>query len=666
MMLASPAMAQPATLPPLLVTAPAPTPDAAASEHQVPREELAARPVARTGEVLEAAPGLVVTQHSGEGKANQYFLRGFNLDHGTDLAISLDGMPVNMRSHAHGQGYADLNFLIPELLDGLRVRKGPYFADEGDFATAGALRLDLIDRLDRPLVQGTVGSFGYWRGLAAGSTRLGGGTLLGAGEIASYDGPWQRGDALARLNGLLRYSQGTAPDGFSLTGMAHDGHWRSTDQVPARAVSSGLVDRFGTLDPTDGGRAQRFSLSGRWATTGDFGTTSVSAHAIRSTLDLFSNFTYVLDDPVNGDQFLQRDRRWVLGGEVAHGVPWSAFGRAAETRIGVQTRYDDIRLGLFRTAGRALLAPVREDALRQDSVGVFTDTTLRPTGWLRLTGGLRADWMGGQVRSGTAANSGNAGAWIASPKAGIVLGPWWATEVFLNAGTGFHSNDLRGATIRVDPTDRLTPLARVPLLVRAKGAEIGVATRAVPDLASRLALFVLTLGSEILFVGDAGTTEAGRPSRRIGVEWTNHWRPLPWLGLDLDLAATRARFTDAAGAGRRIPGAPDLVMSAGVTLDDGLGWFGAVRLRHFGARPLTEDNSARSRATALVNARLGYRFENGMQASLEAFNLFDSRASQIDYFYASRLPGEPAAGVEDRHFHPAEPLALRFTLAASL
>ncbi|GGC32283.1 TonB-dependent receptor [Siccirubricoccus deserti] len=666
MALAGPAMAQTATLPPLLVTAPPPAAEASASEHQVPREEIAARPIARTGEVLEAAPGLVVTQHSGEGKANQYFLRGFNLDHGTDLAIRLDGMPLNMRSHAHGQGYADLNFLIPELLDGIHVRKGPYFADEGDFATAGALRLDLINRLDRPLVQGTVGSFGYWRGLAAGSMALGAGTLLGAGEAASYDGPWQRPEALVRLNGLLRYSQGTARDGFTLTGMAYNGHWRATDQVPARAVSAGNLDRFGTLDPTDGGRSQRFSLSGRWATTGDFGTTSVSAYAIRSTLDLYSNFTYVLDDPVNGDQFLQRDRRWVLGGEVAHAIPWTAFGRAAETRFGVQIRHDDIRLGLFRTASRALLSPVREDALRQDSVGFFTDTVIRPIGWMRLTGGLRADWMGGRVNSGTAANSGSAGEWIASPKAGIVFGPWWATEVFLNAGTGFHSNDLRGATIRVDPTDRLTPLSRVPLLVRAKGAEVGIATSAVPGLDSRLAVFVLTLGSEILFVGDAGTTEAGRPSRRIGIEWTNHWRPKPWLGFDLDMAATRARFTDSDGEGRHIPGAPNLVMSAGVTLDEGLGWFGTARLRHFGARPLAEDNSARSHPTTLVNARIGYRFANGMQASLDVFNLFNTRASQIDYFYASRLPGEPAAGVEDRHFHPAEPFAVRFTLAATL
>lgn len=661
-----PAVAQQVTLPPLEVVGTQPEPEPAASSHYVPREEIAARPVARTGEVLEAAPGLIVTQHSGEGKANQYFLRGFNLDHGTDLAISVDGMPVNMPTHAHGQGYADTNFLIPELLGGIRVRKGPYYSDDGDFATAGALRLDLVNALERPFVQGTVGSFGYWRGLAAGSTSLGAGTLLGAVDATAYDGPWQRPDNLRRINGLLRYSQGTEADGFSLTGMAYAGRWRSTDQVAARAVSEGLIDRFGTLDPTDGGRSQRYSLSGRWSRTGAYGTTRVSAYAIRSTLDLYNNFTYYLDDPENGDQFLQRDRRWIFGGEVVHSVPWAFFGRQAETRIGLQTRHDDIRVGLFRTASRTPLSTVREDQVQEHSVGFFTDTTIRPLEWLRVTGGLRADWAGGRVRSDTPGNSGNAGEWIGSPKAGIVLGPWWDTEFFLNAGTGFHSNDLRGATIRVDPNDRLSPLSRVPLLVRARGAEIGIATRAIPNLDSRVAFFALTLGSEILFVGDAGTTEASRPSRRLGIEWTNHYRPLPWLGFDLDVTATRARFSDSEGPGRRIPGAPNLIMAAGVTVDEGLGWFGTARLRYFGARPLVEDNSARSRATALVNARVGYRFANGLQTSLDAFNLFNTKASQIDYFYNSRLPGEPAKGVADRHYHPVEPLAVRFTVSASL
>ena len=659
-------LAPTALLPDILVTAPASVPATAASERLVSAEELAARPISRPGEVVEAAPGLIATQHSGEGKANQYFLRGFNLDHGTDLALTLDGMPLNMRSHAHGQGYADLNFLMPELLGGMLVRKGPYGADQGDFATAGQLDMTLADSLPRPMAQATLGSFGYWRGMAAGSLALGPGTLLLAGEATTYEGPWQRGDQLRRLNGLARYSQGTAAEGFSLTAMAYSSHWNATDQVPARAVASGLVSRYGTLDPTDGGQAQRYSLSGNWHREGEHGVTRVNAYAVRSTLDLFNNFTFFLDDPVRGDQFHQRDQRWLLGLNANHTMQGEVFGRPLQTRLGLQSRYDDIALGLYRTQARSLLATVRTDQVQQASMGLWGDATLRVADWARVTLGLRGDVAGGSVRSDLAANSGTAQQAIASPKAGLVLGPWHATELFLNAGTGFHSNDLRGATITVDPNDTLSRLSRVPLLVRAKGAEIGVRSRWLEGLDSSLAFFVLTLGSEILFVGDAGTTEASRPSRRVGVEWTNRWRLRPWLALDLDLAATQARFTSSDPAGNRIPGAPNLVAAAGLVLgQEGPGWFGGARLRTFGPRPLVEDNSAHSRPTALVNARLGYRLESGITARLDALNLFGARASQIDYFYASQLRGE-AAPVADRQFHPVEPVAVRFTLTVPL
>ena len=655
-----------ASMPEVVVRAPAPLPLASASERVITAEEIASRPIARPGEILEAAPGLIASQHSGEGKANQYFLRGFNLDHGTDLAITLDGMPLNMRSHAHGQGYADLNFLIPELLAEMRVRKGPYGADQGDFANAGQVDLSLRDSLPRPILQTTMGSFGYWRGLAAGSQALGPGRLLLAGEITAYDGPWERADRLRRFNGLARYSQGGEAAGFSLTAMAYSGRWNATDQVPARAVSAGLIGRFGTLDPSDGGLAARYSLSANAHLQGESGTTRAQAYAIRSTLDLFSNFTYFLDNPAQGDQFQQRDRRWVLGFDVSHSMPGTLLDRPLTTRIGVQGRHDEIALGLYRTEGRALLATLRRDALRESSLAIWGDATWRATDWLRATLGLRGDVLGGRVQSDLAANSGTAAQAIASPRGGLVFGPWWRSEIFLNAGMGFHSNDLRGATITVDPTDGLSRLSPVPLLVRARGAEIGLRQRLLPELETSLAFFVLTLGSEIIFVGDAGTTEASRPSRRIGVEWTSRWRPLPWLALEADIAATQARFTDQPGAGRYIPGAPNLVAAAGLVLGDGgPGWFADTRLRIFGARPLVEDNSTRSSPTALVNLRGGYRFENGVTARLDGLNLLGARASQIDYFYVSRLRGE-AAGVAGRHFHPVEPVAIRLTLSVAL
>ena len=341
------------TLPTTEIEAPVPPetlPTDAATSKTVSGESMRERPAMRPGEYLEITPGLIATQHSGEGKANQYYLRGFNLDHGTDLAISVDGMPANMRTHGHGQGYADIGFLIPELVDTLSYRKGPYFAEEGDFASAGAIHLDYVDKLEKNIVSGTVGSFGYYRGLAAGSVPMGQGTVTGAGEVTFYDGPWQNPDDLRRYNGLLRYAQGNRRNGFSLTGMGSSAEWNSTDQIPSRAVESGQLDRFGAIDVTDGGDTSRYSLSARWAESEAGYSTKLSGYAMRSNLNLYNNFTYFLDDPVNGDQFKQKDERTTLGLNASHTMPGEVGGKKLENTVGMQTRYDDIGVGLFRTA----------------------------------------------------------------------------------------------------------------------------------------------------------------------------------------------------------------------------------------------------------------------------------------------------------------------------
>ncbi len=636
---------------------------AAASAITISGAQVNAQPFSRVGEALEVVPGLIVTQHSGEGKANQYFLRGFNLDHGTDLAIKVDGMPVNMPTHGHGQGYADINFMIPELIQSVNVRKGPYFADVGDFGSAGSVAIDYINRLPKNIVETTNGTFGYHRGLAAGSTAVGAGTLLAAVEGVKYNGPWDVPDNVRKINGVMRYSQGTATDGLSLTAMAYSNAWNSTDQVAQRAIDQNIIGRFGTLDPTDGGVSSRFSLSGNWVHSSEYGQTKANAYLIRSSMNLYNNFTYFLDDPVNGDQFSQLDKRTVYGFDVSHAFDVRVGGIETQTRVGLQTRGDDIRVGLFKTLQRDTLSTVREDSVREGNVGLWADTTARWTDWLRTTVGIREDYFAGRVLSDTPANSGNAQATMTSPKAGIVLGPWYKTEFYGNAGYGLHSNDIRGATITVDPIDKVTPQDRVPLLVRSKGAEVGVRTKAVEGLTSSLAVFVLDFDSELLFVGDAGTTEPSRPSRRVGVEWTNQYQILPWMRLDLDVAYTRAHFTDFDPAGNFIPGAPAWVAAGGVTFGGESGWFGALRGRYFGPRPLIEDDSVRSQSSLIFNARAGYKFDNGLRLQLDVLNLFNARTNQIEYYYLSRLPGEPIGGVADRHVHPAEPLAVRLTLA---
>ena len=646
----------------------------AASQGRVTAALIASRPTLRPAEVLEFVPGVIVTQHSGDGKANQYFLRGFNLDHGTDFATFVDGMPVNMPTHAHGQGYSDLNWLIPELVDRIDYRKGPYSAEEGDFASAGAVRIGLADRLPKGIASLTFGQHDYERALLTKSVPLGDGQLLYAVEAAHNDGPWEVPEKFHRLNGVLRWSVGDGANRSSVTAMAYSAGWNATDQIPQRAVDSGLVGRFGAIDPTDGGRTARYSLSTTTERALDGGVLKVNAYAIQSRLDLFSDFTYNLDNasPRNADQFEQKEQRRVFGGSVSRSFDAKLAGRDSTTTVGLQARHDRLDpVGLYRTVARERAAITQEARVRETSVGAFAENATQWLPWLRSVAGLRFDQYRFDVESSIAENSGKKNANITSPKLSLVFGPWAKTETFVNYGWGFHSNDARGVTATLAPRefpDRV-PVDASPPLVRSKGGEVGLRTEIVPGLQSSLALWQLRLGSELVFSGDAGDTEASGASKRYGVEWNNHWVATNWLLLDADLAVSRARFDtpqgDAPNSGRAIPGAVDKVGSLGATVT-GLGpWFGHVQLRYFGPRPLIEDDSQRSKATTLAYLRVGYRLNADWRLALDVFNLFDRKASDIDYFYASRLPGEDPGGVSDTHFHPVEPRSFRVSVTAN-
>ena len=632
-----------------------------ANEGRVTREQLGARPTYRSGEILEATPGLIVTQHSGDGKANQYFLRGFNLDHGTDLAITVDGMPVNLRSHGHGQGYSDLNFLIPELVSGLYYKKGPYYADEGDFAAAGAVHVNILNRADTSLGEIGAGGNGYRRALLAGSPAVGDGHLLYGLELQHNDGPWTRPDDFGKLNALLRYHGGTAQNGWNVTAMAYKGDWNATDQIPQRAISSGQLGRFDGFDNTDGGDARRYSLSGAWRRSAGGRTTEANAYVVQSRLNLYSNFTYFLNDPVNGDQFKQKDNRVLSGFNLKHtwGQDWS--GRDVENVIGLQVRNDNIGVGLFSTRARQVLATTRDDHVLETSAGLYLQNTIRWNEHFRSIAGLRGDFFRADVTSDNPANSGKSSDRMVSPKLGLIFGPWARTEYYLNYGRGFHSNDARGTTITVDPATG-APADRVPLLVRTTGYEAGVRYEMLRGLQSSFSLFRLDFDSELLFVGDAGTTEPSRQSRRTGFEWSNLYTPNSWLEIDADIALTRARFSDSDPAGNRIPGAVEGVATLTVAVDRLGPWYGSARLRYFGPRPLIEDNSVRSQSTTLLSGRVGYRFDRKLRIQLDGFNLLNREASQVSYYYASRLPGEAAAGVNDVHLHPTEPRSFRIAL----
>ena len=635
---------------------------AAASEGAVTSRQIETRPIMRAGEVLEAVPGVIISQHSGEGKANQYYLRGFNLDHGTDFATTVAGIPVNLPTHGHGQGYSDTNFLIPELVTGVQYRKGPYYAQEGDFSAAGAAYVNYTNALAHSIARASVGQDGWGRVLFAASPRVGAGTLLGAMEFNHNDGPWELPDDYQKINGVLRYSRGNSQNAFSLTGLFYHADWTSTDQVPQRAIDSGLISRFGFIDPTDAGRTARYSVVADYQRTSATALTRATAYVSKYRLNLFSNFTYALDDPDQGDQFEQADRRWVTGGRVSQTRKMHWGNRLGENTFGIQVRNDDIGVvGLYHTAARVRLSTTREDAVRQTSLGAFAENETRWLPWFRTTAGLRVDGYWFDVASNDAANSGTENSGLVSPKGGAIFGPWRNTELYVNAGTGFHSNDARGATITRDPVTG-EPAERVTPLVRAKGIEAGFRTIAIPHVQTTLTVWRLDLGSELLFVGDAGTTEASRPSRRYGIEWTNYLRLSPTWTADADLAWSHSRFTDADPVGNFIPGSAQVVASLGLTAEATRGVFGSIRLRYFGPRPLVEDDSVQSKATTLVNAQLGYHITSRVHALLDVFNLFDSKSSDIDYFYASRLPGEPNAGIDDFHLHPTLPRSVRAVL----
>jgi len=628
----------------------------------VTREQLETRTAYRPGELLEATPGLIVSQHSGEGKANQFYLRGINLDHGTDLRTTVDGMLVNQRSHSHGQGWTDLNFLIPELATGLQYQKGPYYAAEGDFASAGTVSLGYADQLQQGIASLGVGSHGFRRTLLADSPKFGDGHLLYALELLHNDGPFVHPDDYRKVNAVLRYSEGNAANGLNVAAMAYRGKWHSTDQITQRALDSGLLSsRFDAIDPTDGGESHRYSLSGAWRQTGESSSTQINAYVIATELQLFSNFTYFLNDSVHGDQFAQPDRRTITALNASH--TWE-ISKNSENSVGVQFQNDNIYNGLFSTQARQVLSTTRKDHIVESSLALYLENRSTWAEKFRSVLGVRGDLYRFDVQSSLAANSGKVTDNIVSPKLSLIFGPWDKTEYYVNLGSGFHSNDARGTTITQDPKTG-DPATRVSPLSRAKGYEVGVRTSAIANLQSTFSLYILDSASELVFAGDAGTTEAGRASRRTGFEFTNLYKATDWLNIDADAAYAQAHFRDNDPIGNHIPGAVEGVASLSASVDHLGPYYGALQFRYFGPRPLIEDNSVRSKSTALVNGHIGYKFSRSLRVELEGFNLFDQKASAIDYYYTSRLPGEAAQGVDAIHFHPTESRSFRLAMVAN-
>ena len=657
-----------------------------AAQGTVGAKQLEDRPMLRSGEVLETVPGLIITQHAGGGKANQYFLRGFNLDHGTDFAIFIDGMPLNLPSHGHGEGYSDMNTVIPEFVQRLNFEKGPYYADIGNYGSVGSANVEYFKTLPQNFFQVEGGMYDYARAVFGISHKVGSGSLLYGGEAYYDNGPWTHPDAFKKFNGLLSYSRGDGANGLSISAHGYHGKWNSSDQIAGNAVP--LVGFFGTLNNTTGGNSQRYSLQGEWHRQSAKSATTVMGYGFYYDLDLFSDFTYFLTDPDRGDQFEQQDRRWVTGINAAHTIFSEWFGRKVENTFGVQVRNDWIHNGLFQTqdrmrtdktdseTGNLLPATTQEDRLTDTQVGLYWQNKTQWAEKFRSVLGLRGDLQYFDVTSlVTAANSGTASKWLPSPKLSLIFGPWAKTEFYAQGGFSFHSNDGRGTTQTVEPVSGEnpypnTPATPIPALIPTKGAEVGVRTLAVPHLQSTLSLWYLHSASELQQAGDTGgTTASKQPSNRYGFEWANYYRPTEHVVVDFDIANSKALFADIdeddaapdSPGGRYVPEAVGLVISSGITLQQYKGFWGSFRLRGFGPRNLTSDAIYQSGATILLNAEAGYLINRNWRISAQFLNLLDRHDHDIDYAYASRITPTAAESFTDV-FHPVEPFQMRFGL----
>jgi hypothetical protein len=679
-----------------------------ASEGSISDKELQLTPAYRPGQLFETVPGLIVTLHSGEGKANQYLMRGYNLDHGTDLETYVDDMPINQPTHAHGQGYTDLNFMIPELANQISYTKGPYYADVGDFGAVGSVRMTYRDTIPDQISAGA-GDYGYERIFTAGSELLGMGNLLEAAEIQHYDGPFLNPDNARKVNAVLRYSQGDPSDGFSVTAMVYHQLWTNTTDIPIRAITEGIVpNRFGTLDPSDGGNAVRASLSAEYHESLGAGELSASAFYIFNELHLFNDFTHYLVDPIHGDQEDQFETRNVFGGAATYTVPVRLGAFDNDVEIGGLVRYDLLDVGRLPSeyeqplpTADSLLDPPSfsdHDHVQLIATAAYAQLTTHWTPQLRTVLGVREDFQYGvdtdllaQLHETAGYTNGGARSQsLPQPKGSIIYRPVKDLEFYLSAGEGFHSADLRGVN-----QDRSVDLGlpNTPLLAKQYGEEFGIRAAIRRSLTFTVAVFNLWQQSETIIDPDVGQDSAGPPSERYGYEVNITYQINRWLEFYGSYSGDHTRFTqpfdDGTGhLGEFITDAPVATGSGALYLQNLGPWSGGLNVRYLGNYPLSAGPCVNSAAlhdfgmicgaapTALgqvdgtgfaqVNLDVHYALPAGWTGSLGIYNLLNTNAAAAAFWYVDRLKNEIADypdGRADIHEHPLEPIMFRITLA---
>jgi hypothetical protein len=664
-----------------------------ASQGTVTRQELILRPVYRVGQLLEAVPGLVVTVHSGEGKANQYLIRGYNLDHGTDIANFIDDMPVNRPTNAHGQGYADLNFFIPPLFGSIDYTKGPFFAATGDFGAVASTHVRLLEDLPTQIIT-SAGTLGDEDVFAGGTYHFQDGTgLIGAADFGHVDGGTNPPENFRKIAATTRLSHGTGDDGWSLTGMYYKGQGRNSTDQPLRAIDDGLIGTFGTLDPTDGGKSDRWSVSGHYGATGNDWKIWSSLYVIHSTMVLWTDFTHLLDDPINGDQEQQDETRTTAGGVVTFTHDDTLFGIDSQTTLGFQDRYDTAYIDRRHTRARMLLDYCNDgygnysvgefacsaNAVTLNDAAPYVENTTHWLSWLRTTAGLREDVQSATDQSVLASYyfRGKVHQSLLQPKGSVAIGPWHDTEIYYAAGKGFHSDDVRGVLQSVPLEGTQLSAGRAPLLAKTFGQEIGLRNASIPNLQIQAAIFRQDFSSEQQYDQDAGSDIPTAPSRREGVEFSGQYRPFPWIEVNGDVAYAHARYFENEAelaarygivGGAYIALAPNFTGSFGVLIDNLGNWFGSLAERMLGSYPLTDGpSSPRAKGYSETNVDVGYKLTPKIRLQLSIFNLFNSKAYSAEYYYATDITQAEVAkygtmGVRDDQVHPLEPLSARLTL----
>jgi hypothetical protein len=630
-------------------------PVASSSQQFIPDKEILLQPQGRPAQVLRLIPGFVAVEHSGgAGKADQYFLRGFDADHGTDVAFFTDGMPINFRSHAHGQGYSDLSFIIPETIEGLDVYKGAYLPEFGDFNTAGAVNFRTREVVKDGVLQAAGGQFDTQRYILMFSPTKDKIRTLFAGEGYYSDGPFINDNRYFRANLLGKATTNlSARDELSVTATFQKSQWNASGEIPLRAVTDGTLDRFGAIDPSEGGKTLRSTARFNYHyDTREGGQFFANAYGQYYKFDLFSNFTFFLKDPTNttGDGIQQHDNRMMYGGNIGYLQQAEMFGQPSIGTIGVQARVDDIHARLGTQVQRTPLGTTTDSDIMEASYAPYIKAEVQPLAWMRLAGGLRAEMFTFDVRNRCPAcaeqPAGRTSSSIVLPKANLIAGPWFRTEFFANYGEGYHSNDARSAV-----APGASPLAR------ARTYEVGFRTKPLgPDGIELITtLWAIDLKSELVFVGDQGTTENRGPTRRRGIEAAVRgqvWGPVHVNG---SVTWSHAEFAN----GDAIPLAPEITAYGSVLVQWPEGWRSQIQATYLGMRPLVEDRSVKSPSWVMIDITERYMLPVKLpHGRLEAFlfiqNILDTKWEQATFFFESRLRNE-AAGVNDIHFVAGNP-----------